>query len=239
MARGILITASFILALGLAAGGYFIGDGFYKARTGDRFVTVRGLAERAVEADLAVWPMRFMAAGADLAQTQTKLAKDGAAIRAFLARHGFEETEIADLGLQVRDNMTDPYRQGTAANRFVIDQTLQVRTAKIDAVAKALAGLGDVVREGVVLMPDFGGPSYIFTGLDAIKPAMVAAATRDARGAAEQFAADSGAKVGSIRRASQGYFSIQPRDGGGSYEESRARAKTVRVVTTIDFFLTE
>ncbi len=239
MTRGVALTSALLLALGMALAGFFIGDGFLKARAGDRFVTVRGLAEQAVDADLVVWPMRIVAAGGDLAQTQDKIARDGAAMRKFLTNHGFNASEIADLGLEVRDNMADPYRQANVANRFVINQTLQVRTNKVDAVVKALAAMGDVVREGVVLTPDFGGPSYIFTGLEDIKPAMVAAATRDARRAAEQFAADSGAKVGAIRRASQGYFSILPRDGGGSYEERRARSKNVRVVTTIDFFLSE
>ncbi|MDI1294782.1 MAG: SIMPL domain-containing protein, partial [bacterium] len=78
---------------------------------------------------------------------------------------------------------------------------------------------------------------YSFTKLNALKPPMVAAATRDARGAAEQFAQDSGSSVGGIKSATQGYFSIEPRDGEGSEGASDTPFKKVRVVTTVDFYL--
>ncbi len=81
---------------------------------------------------------------------------------------------------------------------------------------------------------------YSFTGLNAIKPKMVAEATRDARNAAEQFAKDSGTGVGGIKSATQGYFSIEARDGdqgGGGYGVADSPYKKVRVVTTVDFYL--
>ena len=72
---------------------------------------------------------------------------------------------------------------------------------------------------------------YLFTQLEAIKPEMIAEATRDARRAAEQFAHDSGSRVGAIRTAQQGYFSIEDRDAFSPEK------KRVRVVTTVQYLL--
>ena len=88
------------------------------------------------------------------------------------------------------------------------------------------------MRQGVLLSPSYEYQTeFLFTGLDAIKPEMIAEATADARNAAQQFAEDSGSQVGQIRQATQGYFSIEDLD---SYTPN---IKRVRVVTTIDYAL--
>ena len=86
MQRGVLtLAAAAVLAVGVAAAGSFVGDGFMRARLGDRFVTVKGLSEREVKADLALWPIRFVATGDDLGQAQAKIAADARAVADFLA----------------------------------------------------------------------------------------------------------------------------------------------------------
>ena len=91
---------------------------------------------------------------------------------------------------------------------------------------------GDLVSQGVMLVQNYEfRPTFAFTGLNEIKPAMIAEATRNARSAAKQFANDSGSQVGGIRRATQGYFSLQDRD------QYTPEIKRVRVVTTVDYFL--
>jgi hypothetical protein len=92
---------------------------------------------------------------------------------------------------------------------------------------------GELVAQGIVLSGGYGaGAQYFFTGLNEIKPPMIAQATQNARKAAEQFAKDADSRVGSIRDAQQGLFSIEDRD---PYTPQKKR---VRVVTTIDYFLT-
>ena len=102
----------------------------------------------------------------------------------------------------------------------------------------AFAKQAELMRQGVVFDSDAGGMVYNFTRLNAVKPAMIAAATKNARDGAEQFAKDSGASVGDIRSATQGYFSIIPRDGDSSGATASASPfQKVRVVTTVDFYL--
>ena len=197
MNQNTILVSALILAVGIGAGGYFAGDGFLKARLGDRYVTVKGVAEKDVTADLAVWQIPFSASGGDVASAQAKIDGDLGRIRAFLGRHEIAEDEIATGGVQVQDLLARGYgadRQPTNV-RFVVNQNVFVRTAKIAAVVRASQAVGDLVKEGVVI--DWAaGPAYIFTKLNDVKPVMIGEATLEARKAATQFATDSGARVG-------------------------------------------
>ena len=122
--------------------------------------------------------------------------------------------------------------------RYTVRERLALRTSDIEKAQQAVARQFDIVRRGV-LIEEGSGMSYTFTKLNDIKPEMVAEATRDARAAAEQFAEDSGADVGPIKEATQGYFSIDARDGdsSGGWGASDTPYKKVRVVTTVSFTL--
>lgn len=233
------LGAALVLALGLGAAGWFTADGLREARTGDRFVTVKGLAEREVKADLALWPMRFVATSNALDEAQAKSLADAEAIVAFLGEAGIGRGEIAVQGLEVTDLLAQAYRSGPVESRFIVTQTLMVRSGDVERIAGASQRLGDLVARGVVLSGEgqATGPAYVFTGLNAIKPDMIAQATRDARAAGEQFAADSGSRLGGIRTASQGLFQILPRDAAPGEMESRQINKTVRVVSTVEYAL--
>jgi uncharacterized protein len=235
-----LLIAAAILASGIALGGWLLGQGVAATRLADRAVTMRGLAERDVTADLATWTFSFSATGSDVAGVQAKVDRDAAAIRAFLKRFGFADSEVASGGVSVNqwvDN-NPAYGPGGRTN-VTVRQRLQLRTAKVMQAQRAAAQAADLVRQGVAL-EEGSSVVYSFTGLDAVKPAMIAEATKDARRAAERFAADSGASVGGIRRAQQGYFSVGSRDGDETQGDGPGIAspfKKVRVVTTIDFYL--
>jgi len=237
MERRSLVVPALLAALGLAAGGWLAGRGFERSRLGDRFVTVKGLAERGVEADLASWPLRFTATGAELAAVQASLEQDLGKVRAFLAAQGFRDDEIRLDRLEVTDLLAQPWRsqQEVGENRFIVAQTVVVRSEQVQRVADASRRVGDLVRQGVVLA-ETTGPQYAFTKLNDVKPDLLAEATRAARSGAEQFAADSGSRVGGIRRATQGVITILPRDPGVGGEESQVE-KTVRVVATVDYAL--
>ncbi|MEQ9606113.1 MAG: SIMPL domain-containing protein [Kiloniellaceae bacterium] len=234
------LAAALVLAVAVALAGWFVGDGFLKGRTSDRYVTVKGLAEREVEADLAVWPLRFVATGNDLGAVQRKIEGDARLVRDFLAASGFTAEEFAGVDLQVTDRLAQQYQQGSVDSRFIIAQTLSLRTTKVQQVAGLMGRLGELVSAGLVMSDEnqwTAGPTYIFTGLNDLKPAMIAQATANARAGAEQFAADSGSRVGGIRRANQGVFQILPRDDIPNAQEAKQILKTVRVVSTLEYLL--
>src|SRR3546814_3172576 len=236
------LAAAVVLAIGVAVAGWFVGDGFLKGRQGDRYVTVKGLAERAVKADLAVWPLRFVATGNDLAAVQQKIVNDTRLVQEFLATNGFPPEAFEGQSLQVVDRRAQQYQQGEVESRFIIAQTITLRSGDVDRVAGLAGRLGELVSAGLVLSDENqwnAGPTYVFTGLNDLKPAMIAEATANARAGAEQFAADSGSRVGAIRRANQGVFQILARDDIPGVQEGKEIHKTLRVVSTLEYLLEE
>lgn len=236
--RTAFVVPAGLIALGLVLGGYLLGDGLKRARLADRAVTVRGLAERDVVADLATWSIGYSATGNELAPMQAKIDADTAAIRAFLKGFGFADNEIATTSVAVNqwvDN--NPNLPPERRNNVTIRQRLQLRTDKVMNARRAHAAQGELVRRGIVLEEGGSAMVYSFTRLNDVKPAMIAAATKNARAGAEQFAKDSGSDVAGIRSASQGYFSITARDGEEAGSGRDSPFQKVRVVTTIDFYL--
>lgn len=227
-----VVIASALTAIGLMIGGYLLGDGMRRAHRADRAVAVKGLAEREVTADLATWTIAYSATDADFATAQASVDRDTNEIRAFFREVGFPADTLQPTGVNV-SQMTE-----NGVRVFTVRQRMTLRSTDIQRAQAAVRRQFELVRRGVML-EEGSGMAYTFTRLNAIKPAMVAEATRDARAAAEQFAKDSGAQVGAIKNASQGYFSVEARDGdsGGGWGVSDTPYKKVRVVTTVDFYL--
>lgn len=223
--------AAAIAALGMIIGGYLLGNGLLRAKQADRSVTVRGLAERDVTADLATWTISYSATSSDLANAQAKVRGDTATIEAFFTGLGFPKEALQPTGANVSSYQTD------GITTYTVRQRLALRTEDITRARKAVAQQFDLVGRGVFL-EEGSGMSFTFTMLNDIKPEMVAEATRDARASAQQFAEDSGSKVGGIKDATQGYFTIEARDGdSGGWGVSDSPYKKVRVVTTVNFLL--
>ncbi len=238
----ILIVAAAVLGAGVALGGWFVGRGFVDARASDRFVTVKGVAERAVTADLALWPIRFVTTSNQLAEARERIASDAQKVFSFLDANGLTRESVEVESFQVTDLLAQAYRSGPIESRFIVAQTLMVRTHDVDRVALAGQKIGDLVAAGVVLSSEgqpSSGPTYLFTKLNDIKPGMIAEATKSAREGAEQFAKDSSSRISGIRRANQGLFQILPRDDTPGMRQENQIAKTVRVVSTIDYALDE
>jgi hypothetical protein len=231
------LLGTLILGLGLLGAGFLVGRGFERGRAADRYVTVKGLAEAFVTADLAVWPLRVTATGDDLGRIQEQIDAALATITGFLTEQGIEPEAIQPQRVEVTDLLAQAYRpEGVGENRFILAQTVIVRTEQVDRVARLNQQTGELVRRGVVLA-DAGGPVYLFTRLNEIKPEMLAEATRNARLSAEQFAADSGSEIAGIRRASQGLFEILARDPAPGLFEPNQPDKQIRVVSTIEYRL--
>ncbi len=240
------------LALGLIIGGWILGAQIKATRLSDRYVTVKGLVERQVKSDLAIWPITSKQAGDDLASTYARTEADKNTVQQFLAQQGIQPSEI-ELGVvRVVDTQANEYGGGQRAlHRYIIEQQITVRTSRVDQVAAAAQKTMQLVQKGIVLNSTPGpgqGVAYKFTGLNSIKPDMITEATRNARVAADRFAADSGAKVGGIRQANQGVFTILAADqasdtsepgqfGVGESAADSSPKKTVRIVTTIEYYL--
>jgi len=238
-ARGYLIGA-LIIAAGLASAGWFIGSGFVKSRKTDRYVTVKGISERDVEPDIALWPMRYVSTDDELSRAQERINSSREKIVQFMQQRGIGEGSIETQNLTVTDIFSNPYHTGNVQSRYIISQTVMVRSDQPDLIRRASQEIGRLVELGVVLSPEYegaGGPTYLFTHLSTIKPEMIAEATSNARRAAEKFAKDSGSAIGGIRKANQGVFVILPRDNVQGVYESKQYYKTVRVVSTIEYYL--
>jgi hypothetical protein len=231
-----------VIALGLALGGLAVGSGFARARAADRYVTVKGVAEREVRANLAIWPLKVVGADNDLTTANKKVAANIAGVRQFLARHGLDTMQVQLSEFAVNDALAQEYgpeRQPT--NRYVVRQTMLVRSNQPDRVLAASQQVSELAAIGVVISSGSGdmgnGPTFVFSGLNQLKPTMIADATARAREAAEQFAHDSRSELAGIRQANQGVFEILPRDQAPGISQESQIAKVVRVVSTIDYYL--
>lgn len=234
------LVGTIILAVGIATAGLLAGSGFVRAKQAERYVTVKGVAEREAKATLAIWPLRIVAANNDLAAANTQLQRSVDRIKLFLARHGVDTTQLTLQEFAVRDGEADQYGNRSGP-RYVITQAIMVRSTNPDVVAAASQRVAELVSEGVVLSSGeqygAGGPTFVFTGLNELKPEMIAQATARAREAAQQFAQDAGSDLGGIRQANQGYFEILPRDQAQGITEASQVNKTIRVVATVEYLL--
>jgi hypothetical protein len=230
--NGSSALAALILALGIGAAGWFVGNALYAARASERYVTVRGLSERELPANLAIWPVVFSVTADDLGSLQRQADAGIARVRAFLEK-SFPAEQISVSAPRVQDREAQGMvREGRPLARYAAEVTVTLRTEQIDAARKAMERSGELIEQGVAVIHSYEyRTQYLYTGLEVIKPEMIAEATKDARRAAEQFASDSGSRVGAIRNAQQGLFSIEDRD------PFSPEFKKIRVVTTVQYYL--
>ena len=233
------VVSALIIGLCAIVAASLLSQGLMGLRTADRYVTVKGMAEREVQADLALWPIRFVATGSTLDEAQNKARSSREAIMAFLKLQAIDQSAVELQRLDVTDTRANPYAGNNSEQQYIINQTLMVRSNDVDRIRQAAQNVSDLVDSGVVLSSDYGpsGPTYLFTGLNDIKPEMIAEATAAAREAAEQFARDASAELGSLRRANQGVFQILARDQAPGIQEPQQPVKTVRVVSTVQYYL--
>jgi len=235
--RGFLLGAVAIFAIGLTTSGYVLGDGLRRAKMAERSVTVRGVSERDVTANLATWSIDFSNTGPELGPVQASVERQARAVRSFFQAAGFKPEEVTDSGVSVsRERPSDGYAR-TGPDELTVSRTIQLRTTDVMKARNAFSRQAELLRSGVELSGS--NITYTFTKLNDLKPEMIGEANRNARRSAEQFARDSGADVGRIRSASQGYFSVGPRDGEQCEDCGSTGGispfQKVRVVTTIDY----
>ncbi|MGA7307006.1 MAG: SIMPL domain-containing protein [Rhodothermales bacterium] len=230
-----LLASALILAIGIAAGGFLAGRGLVASRALERTVTVKGLAEREVPADVAIWPVRFVLAGNDLEAVYRELEANLGKVLSFLRDTGFTDDEISVAAPAITDRQAQTYGDAQARFRYSATQTVTIYTKRVSTVLAAGTRLIELGKSGIVLSGDDyqSRTQYLFTGLNDLKPKMIEEATRNAREVAQKFAADSDSRLGKIRTAYQGQFSIEDRDGNTPH------IKKVRVVSTIEYYLAD
>lgn len=236
------LLGALLLAVGIALAGWFVGTSLVESRKPLRVVTVKGLSEREVEANLGFWPIRFVATGATLEDARAGLERSEAAVRAFLTDRGFADEEIQVQNVLVEDRAAG-YNAGSTPDeyRFVLTEDMLVTADRVQDLADASRSVADLLRQGVVFSSDAysAGASFVFTGINDLKSEMLTEATQRARETAEQFASESGSVVGDIQTANQGVFEILPAVEIPNDRPEKQINKKVRVVTTITYFLTD
>lgn len=239
------IVAGLCVLVGLALAGYLIGRGVERLRSAVRTVTVKGLVEKDVKADEAIWTLNLRRASRDLEDARAKIEADRAAALAFLQKLGFGEAEIERSPIRTIDKLAREYGQPQGGDplRYILTTSLVVKTPKVELVRSALGATDELLKSGVVLDGGEGGPAnprFVVSAFNDLRPQLLADATKNARAMAQQFAADSGARVGSIRSANQGMIQIFGTDGNdesGPFSPTSTPVKKIRVVSTFEFAL--
>ncbi|HHS13265.1 MAG TPA: SIMPL domain-containing protein [bacterium] len=224
------------LVIGLALLGSLIGNALIRFKQFERTVTVKGLSEREYEADIVIWPIQFTVAGNDLGEMYHSIDKSSERIRTFLEKAGIDREEITVSTPAVFDRSAQQYGSDSSPGfRFVASQTVTVYSGHIATVRKVMSELSELGKQGIVLTGENyeSQTEYIFTRLNEVKPEMIEEATRQAREVAEKFASDSKSRLGKIKSASQGQFSISSRD------KNNPHIKNIRVVSTISYYLSD
>jgi len=227
---GAAFIKGILVCIGLALLGYFIAGGIVKLKALERIVTVKGLSEREVQSNVAIWPIKFSVADNDLNKIFFTIQQKNAIILEFLNKHGFQDKDISISAPAILDQQSDK-----AKFRYSGISTINVYSENVDLVRKTMASFVELGKQGIAIS---GGdyqskPVFIFKKLNELKPVMIEEATKNARAVAEKFARDSNSKLGKIKSASQGEFSIEDRDSNTPY------IKQVRVVSTVEYYLSD
>ena len=225
-----------LLCLGLIFLGHFISNGFITMRAMDRTVTVKGLSEREVPANVAIWPIKFNEVSNDLGALYSTIQQKNTLVVNFLKENGVKENEISISVPSAMDRQAQEYRD-TARDQFRYfgSSTITVYSSNVSLLSKAMSKIVELGKSGIAIT----GQNYetqtefLFTNLNELKPDMIEEATRNAREVAEKFAKDSGSKLGKIKNAYQGQFSIVDRDSNTPH------IKKVRVVSTVTYYLSD
>ncbi len=230
------IVLGFFIFLGLIGLGAFTAQGIVKAKSQDRTVVVKGLSEREVKANIAIWPIKFTEAGNNLAQIYDRVQEKNKIIIDFLKKNGFTDSEITISPPSIFDREAERFSSGqTKGYRYVATSVVNIYSTKVDLVLNTMKKTVELVKKGIAIQGQTYDtqPEFLFTALNRIKPEMIEEATKNARKAALKFAKDSHSKLGKIKKARQGLFTITNRDKNTPY------IKKIRVVTTIEYYLTD
>ena len=232
MEKGRFFSGLFIMA-GLIVLGLMMPKAVEKYRSYDRTVNVKGLCEREVMADKVIWPVVYRVMANDIQSVYDQTDRNNAEIVGFLKSGGIDASEITVSVPEISDKYATEYGSNDRAYRYIAKNVVTVCTSDVEKVMELMSRQSELLKKGIVS----GGNDwenqveFKYEGLNGIKPEMIEEATKNAREAAEKFAKDSGSRLGKIRTANQGTFTIENRDSNTPY------IKKVRVVTSVTYYL--
>lgn len=240
--RGVFLGG--LLALGMVCSSAILARALIKFRSAGSYVTVKGLAEKEVKSDAAMWKIKLKVSGNDFVGTSKDIAQKNILVQQFLEKNGLNLEEIGQPSMRVLDLYAREFgNDKTPPMRYVFEARFSINSKNVDLIAKAASKTADLIGQGIILEENEYeiNPKYYFTKLNDIRPQILAEATESARRLAEQFARDSHNKVGSIKSANQGVFHILDRESGDGANASDTASvmKKIRVVSTIDYYLIE
>lgn len=227
------IASAVVLAIAIVVLGFCLKSGIDNFTNRDRRVTVKGLSEREVDADKVTWPIVTKEAGNDLTALYKDVERTQKRIKAFLLKHGIQESEININAPKVEDNWVSAYDPGRVVNRYEMTSVVTVISRNVKLVQQIIKARGQLIQDGIaILSSDYENPiSYEYVSFKNMKPQMLQEAIENAQLTADQFAKNSHSKIDKIITADQGQFSIDDRDENTPY------IKKVRVVTTVTYSL--
>jgi uncharacterized protein len=222
------------IAIGIALAGYWVSNVLKNQYTVDRSVHVKGLSEREVIADIAIWPLTISLMGNNLSQLSETIQRQNNQVYEYFRKLGFQESELIRGAVFIEDRKDNYYSERQYIEfRYQAKADITVKTTQLDLLKSALSSYVELSSQGILVSSKstWSPVEYTFTRLNDIKPEMIEEATQNAREVAMKFAQDSKAKVGKIKRANQGVFSItEP-------YPSTPEIKNIRVVTSIEYQL--
>lgn len=233
MDKGKFYSGLFIM-IGLIVLGLMIPKAVDKYRSFDRTVNVKGLCEKEVKADKVIWPVVYRVMADDIQSIYDQIDRNNAQIQSFLKSGGIDESEITVSVPEISDKYANEYGSNDRAFRYIAKNVITVCTPDVDKVLDLISRQSDLLKKGVVTGSgnQWENPvEFKYEGLNDIKPEMIEEATRNAREAAQKFAKDSDSRLGKIKTANQGTFTIENRDSNTPY------IKKVRVVTSVTYYL--
>lgn len=229
------LIESCIIALSVVVLAFCLKGGIDNFVNKDRIVSVKGLAEVEVPADKVIWPIIFSEMGNDLPSLYNRISSTAGKVKNYLEKNGITENEISAGAPKAVDLQAERYITQQKPYRYIVTMVITVTSSQVDLVRKLIASQGELLKEGIVLgSSDYNYSdrvTYEYTAFNDLKPQMIQEATKNARLAAQQFAEDSGSKLGKIMWASQGQFSISDRDSNTPH------IKKIRVVTSVNYSL--
>lgn len=228
-----LSIPALILSLGVAACGLFIAYSIVDSRKHNQYVQVKGLSEKIVKSNQAIWTIQFKTSDNDLNELYQNIAKGQQAVIEFLIKQGFARHEVHINPVSVVDNQSNSYTTNQNMKRFSANSGISLTTDKVDAVILSVQKTDALVQNGIVVTSS--NTHYRYTKLNSIKPQMLDEATDNAKKAALSFANNAQSQLGKIKQARQGVFTIT--DAFGSFNSGNDVMKKVRIVTTVEYFL--